>query len=383
MKILQVHNRYRNRGGEESVVDATANALQQKGVEVILAEKGPGDLPPGLRGKIRASLSGIYSFTAAREMRALLQREKPDCVHVHNLYPLFSPSILGECQRAGIPVVMTCHNYRPMCPVAVQFHAGKICERCHGHREYWCFLKNCRENRLESLAYAARHYVAEQFGWLRKHISRFVAISAFLKQQLAAAGLPEDRIDVIPNPVALPAAQTPGSGAYAGFAGRISEEKGLDVLIEAARRTPEIPVRIAGEGPLRARLASQAPPNVTFMGFLQGEALAAFYRDARFLIAPSAWQETFGLVVVEAMARGLPVIASGIGGLAEIVVDGETGLLAQPGDPGDLAHAMTRLWEDAGLCRAMSEAGRIRAAREYSLDRYSTRLMDTYQRAGA
>ncbi|HNT90079.1 MAG TPA: glycosyltransferase, partial [Candidatus Hydrogenedentes bacterium] len=236
MKVLLVHNRYRLRGGEDAVVETTLDLLRRRGDTALLFDKHSDDAAKGLARRARAVFSGIYSPASRREMARLLDQERPDVVHVHNLFPLLSPSVLVACRRAGVPVVMTCHNYRLVCPIAVHFIRGAVCDRCAGGREYWCFLWNCRDNRIESAAYALRGFVTRSLGLFLKNITLYLAISEFLKTRLIAAGVPEDRIEVVPNMISLPDTPVDASGgAYVAFAGRASEEKGIPVLLDAAR----------------------------------------------------------------------------------------------------------------------------------------------------
>lgn len=382
MRVLQVHNRYRIRGGEDAVVETTIGLLERRGQTARLFDKHSDKAAAGFLQRVRAVFSGIYSTAARGEMERILAEFSPDVVHIHNLYPLLSPSVLVACRRAGVPVVMTCHNYRLVCPIAVHFVNGKICERCAGGREYWCFLQNCRNNRLESAAYALRGQVTRTLGLFRNNVTLFLAISNFLKCRLIEAGLPEEHIMVVPNMIRVPESGADASqGSYAAFAGRASEEKGIPVLLAASRRLPEIRVQIAGHGPMLESLRRVAPANVMFPGMMSPEGLAVFYRGARFLVVPSVWHETFGLVAIEAMSYGIPVIASRIGGLQELVTDGRSGFLFEPGNPEDLADKMRTLWDDPALCGRMGQAAREEVTQRFREDVYYANLMTAYERA--
>lgn len=369
------------------MVEATVAALRRRGVEADLLSRDSRLLERSLAARAGAFFSGIYSFAAARAMRELLARRRPDFIHVHNLHPQFSPSVIVESHRAGVPVVMTCHNYRLVCPGGMHMQAGRICERCLGGHEYWCLLKNCKENLFESAGYALRNAVHRRLGLYRDRVSLFIAVSQFVRGRLIEAGLPADRIVAIPNMAPIPEEPDPatteaGEGDYIGFAGRFSPQKGIGTLLEAARLTG-LPVRLAGNAAAMPELARAAPQNVRFLGPLDPPAMAAFYRAARLVVVPSQCLEPFGLVAAEAMGHGRPVLAARIGGLTEIVEDGVTGMLFEPGDADELAVAMERLWADPALCRRMGQAGRARAASEFSEEKYVERLLAAYNQAAA
>lgn len=378
MRVMQVHNRYRLRGGEDAVVDATHALLQERGVAASLFTRDSGEMN-GLVEKAKSVVTSVRSAETAHSLAIELQSFRPDVVHVHNVFPLVSPVVFKVCADLGIPTVMTVHNYRLSCPIGVHFTHGAVCTRCAGGREYHCALQNCRGSRAESLAYALRGFATRLTGGFTRHTNAFIAISAFLKDKLVASGLPNDKVHVVYNMASAPESATDASqGGYALFCGRLSEEKGLDVLLEAARRAPDVPVRIAGDGELRATLEKTAPPNVAFLGLQDRSALAALYAGARFAIVPSTWWETFGLVAVEAMGHGLPVIAAGSGALPEIVLDGKTGIVVPPGDAPALANAMQALWGAPDHCAAYGAAGRARALAQFNRDNYFQGIMNVY-----
>lgn len=382
MKVLQVHNRYRFRGGEDAVFENTIDRLRERGVQVSALDKHSDDIGGSLLRKAVAVASGVYSPAAARAMTSLLQAERPDVVHSHNLFPLLSPSVLVACRRAGVPVVMTVHNYRLSCPIGVHFREGAVCEACRGGHEFQCLRHNCRGSLQESGAYALRGWVSNRLGLFRDNVTRFIAISAFLKAFLVADGFPADRIDVVHNAIHIPATPADaGAGQYAAFCGRLSEEKGIPLLLEAARQNPDIPVRIAGTGDLLDALKREAPANVSFLGQLNRDALADLYRNARCQVVPSVWHETFGLVAAEAMAHGIPVIASRMGGLQGLFDDGDSGLLFNPGDASDLAAKLRMLWDDPARAQAMGRAARTHAVQEFAASVHVDRLLQVYERA--
>ncbi len=383
MKLLQVYNDYRSFcGGEGTVVRMVAALVEKRGGTARLLTCSSKGLDRSIAGKVRGFFSGIYSRSAYRDMARTLDAMRPDVVHVHNLYPLLSPSVLVACRRAGVPVVMTNHNYLLTCPIVNHLHNGRVCEKCLGGREYWCVLQNCRGSVPESVAYAARSAVARKLHFFRDDVTIQIVLSNFAKQRLLKAGFDEHRIVVLPNMVELgpePNGRPPGQ--YVAYCGRMVPEKGVDVLLAAAARLPGVDLRLAGDGPSLDKLMIGAPPNARFVNRLGPAEMAAFYQGARFLVIPSKWFEGCPLVVSEAMSRGLPVIASRIGGLPEFVDDGTTGLLFEPGNVAELAHKIRLLWSNPDLCQQMGAAGRRKAVRQYSEEVYYDRLIAVYEKA--
>ena len=381
MKVIQLINLHRFRGGADVMAEESARLLTQNVQEAILLTRDSRELGEGWRGNVRAFINGIYSRSGIRMTAAALREHQPDVVHVHEVYPFFSPWALQECRKAGVPVVMTCHDYRLTCPVATHLCGNDICERCLNNREHWCFLKNCRGKRFESLAYALRSIVARKNRLFLDNVTLYTTPSAFVRRRLTEAHYPADRIHVLPNMVPIPETTTDAaSNAYAVYVGRISPEKGIESLLDA-QRLSGVPLRIAGDYGSMPDSAANASPDVSFVGVLDRNTLSDFYRQARFLIFPSVWHETFGLVIAEAMSHGLPVIAARIGAIPEVVDDGVTGLLFEPGNVAELADKMRLLSDDADLCRRLGAAGRTKVLRDYNPDAYYKRLMDIYEEA--
>ena len=320
MKILIVHNEYARPSGEEAVVDKMAEIFRGLGHEVAQLRMSTANARDSLKGNVRGFLAGIYSFRGRREMRRALRRERPDVVNVHNLYPFISPAALFECRRAGVPVVMTIHNFRLICPTGLFMRDNRPCELCLEHGNEWgCILHNCEGQRLKSLGYALRGWAARANGAYRKCVTRFACITDFQRRKLVEAGYDAARITVIPNaaePLTLRAGGAFGSGApsaegapserggasreggYVGFCGRISREKGVDLIVEVARRHPEMRFRLAG-GVRDKWLVEDLPENVELAGFLSGKDLDDFYRGARFMVMASRWYEGFPMAILE------------------------------------------------------------------------------------
>jgi glycosyltransferase involved in cell wall biosynthesis len=388
MRVCIVHNSYARPSGEEVSVQRLRELLVDHGHDVTMLWRSSAEIERMRLGRTRAFFSGIYSRGSRRAMRRLLDERRPDVVHVNNLYPLISPWVLVDCKRAGVPVVMSVRNHRLVCPNGLHLSRGEVCERCLGGREYWCVLRNCTESVFKSAGYALRNAVARRWRLFLDGVTVFAVLSPFQRDRLTAAGFPGDRVVVIPNMVGANGTEpppascaTPPLGEYVAYVGRVSPEKGVETLVAAAARCPDIPFKMAGATDRMPRLASAAPGNVTFVGHLDGASLHAFYRESRMVVLPSRCLEAFGLPLAEAMSHGKPAIASRIGGMPSIVEDGVTGLLVEPGNASELAGKIGALWERPELCRAMGEAGRAKALNEYSPARYYERLMAAYQYA--
>jgi glycosyltransferase involved in cell wall biosynthesis len=381
MRVLHAYNGHRGLGGAELATLATIRILREQGVEVEVFSRHSADLAPTLGGKVVAFAGGLYAREAVRAFEATLRDYRPDVVHVHELYPLISPWILPACTRAGVPVVMALFDFRLSCPVVTHNSRGESCHRCMGGREYWCVVRNCRESLPESIAYAMRSASARLFGLFERHVHRFIAVSEYLRDFLVGpAGIEAARVAVnypaiaiSPEPVA-----DPSRGTYVGFAGRFAREKGADVMIEACRRAG-LPMRFAGDAPSHPGI--RPGDDAGFVMTKSAAELAEFYRGARIIVVPSLWTETFGVVPAEAMSHGIPVVASRLGALQYTVLDGRTGLLAQPGDVADLAEKITRIWGDAELARTLGRGGREHVERNFSHRAHFDRTMEIYSQA--
>lgn len=372
MKVLLVHNDYGKYSGEEAVVDGMAAMLSEIGCEVSQLRMTTAGIRDSLGGKIHAFASGIYCPSGVRAMRQALERFRPDVVNVHNLYPFISPAALRECRRAGVPVVMTVHNFRLICPTGLFMRNGAPCELCLQRGDEWgCIRHNCENSILKSTGYALRNAVARLNRYYLDCVDRFACITRFQRDKLVAAGFPAERIEVIPNSVDVGQRQPDicSRGDYVAYCGRISSEKGVDMIIETARRHPDIPFRLAGE--VRNReLTDNLPANVELCGYLSGEALENFYRGARFAVMASRCYEGFPMSILEAARYARPVIAPGHGGFTEIISHGEdaSGMLFHPGDTDELDNAVATLWNDGKLCTQLGDKAYRKLRDRYATD---------------
>ena len=385
MKIALVHNRYAwpGRGsGEEVMFEAMRELLASKGHLVFPYVRSSLELQQMRFGHVHAFFSGIYNVKAKQAFAHFLAAVKPDMVLIQNLYPLLSPSILHACRAANLPVLMRCPNYRLLCPNGKFMTAGRVCEKCSGGHDYWCFFKNCEQNIFKSAGYALRSLVARQLAIFKNNVDIFMVLTPFAKEKFIQNGFDPERIHVLSG-LADPTSFTPTTiskaGSYVGFAGRLSHEKGVDTVIQAAKALPAIDFKIAGAYAHMPQLVREAPNNVCFLGQLGREELRRFYRNARFIVAPSQWYEGLPVVILEAMLAARPVIGSRIGGLPDIIDDERTGLLVDPHDHGAWREKIAYLWEAFELCQRFGNAGRQKAEAAYSPDAFYHRLMIAYQ----
>lgn len=379
MRVLHAYNRHRGGGGAEVHCDQVVNYSRERGLDIATFERDSNSIPETLAGKIGAFASGIYPRHAVQEFRRELARFRPDIVHAHELMPLITPWIFPECFKAGVPVVNTIYDFRLTCPVYTHFRDGHICQLCVGGREYNAILHNCRGSRAESAAFATWNVVARNFKLQANYVSQFIAPSPFVKDWLSSHGLFQDRITVMSPAVPIPETPAdPTRGEYVAYAGRFVPEKGVELLIEAARKTG-LPVKLAGNFPRHPAIAPGDPVECVMIRGPQ--AVAEFYRRARMVVVPSIWFETFGLVPAEAMAHGIPIIASRIGSLQRTVADGVSGLLFEPGNVGELAEKITRLWQDDALARRLGEGGFKMARERYSPAVSFEIMLQAYARA--
>jgi glycosyltransferase involved in cell wall biosynthesis len=358
--ILFLHNRYRTTGGEERVVDDLAWLVREQLAEpvaLLARDSGAVGSRGAAAGLLRGGLDPAEVATAVRDGRARV-------VHAHNLQPTLGWRALAAARAAGARVVVHLHQYRLVCAVGVCFTRGAECTRCHGRNTLPGVLRNCRGSRTQALAYGAGLAL-----WQHRVVAQADAVivpSAFARERLRELGvpLPWEQVHVLPPPVRAPVAGSgaeqrkpaPADGPYALVVARLSPEKGIDVAIDACRRAG-IALVVAGEGPERGSLARRAGGGrVRFLGRVDDARLAQLRAGAALALVPSRSAETFGLAAAEAMAAGLPVAASRVGALPELV--GEEGLVPA-GDAGALADAIERLRGDAGAGARARE--RVRA----------------------
>ncbi len=386
MRILVVHNSYQHRGGEDSVVEAEIVLLQSRGHAVETYTRSNHDVP-GMT-PLAVAQQTLWSSRTTHDVAALIDRFKPDIIHVHNTFPLISPSLYWAAERAGVPVVQTLHNFRLMCLNGLFLREGKVCEDCMGRLPWRGVVRRCyRGSTAASGVLAGMLTLHRGLGTYRNKVTRYIALNEFCRGKFIEGGLPAERVVVKPNfvdwaetfphPNPLPGGEGERKGLL--FVGRLSVEKGVATLAQAMALLADAQLRVAGDGPEAGVLDGVAC--VTRLGSLPGEAVRQEMSRAAALVVPSISYETFGLVIIEAFACGTPVIASRIGALAELVTDGITGLLFEPGNAEDLADKMTWAQQNPNAMATMGRNARKLYESEFTAERNYQQLMTIYQSA--
>jgi glycosyltransferase involved in cell wall biosynthesis len=392
MKIVIVHNTYQQPGGEDVAVAAESNLLERHGHTVVRYSRSNNEIAmmSGPR-RLLTVKDMIHSTKSRSEMLDLLRGQRPDLVHVHNTFMMVSPSVFEACREAGVPVVHTLHNYRLLCAGWSLSREGKVCEECLESGLWRGVWHGCyRDSRLMTAAVALMLQVHRMRGTWNHDVGGYVALTNFARAKFIEGGLPPSRIGVKPNFLESDPGErsAPGPGGFALFAGRLSAEKGAEVLLQAWQKLKaRIPLVVLGDGPLRESLETEAATrnlaNVTFAGWRSRDEILAAMKSASLLITPSLWYEGFPMTVVEAFACGTPVVCSRLGGLREIVEDGSTGLHFNPGDAEDLAGKLDWLWTQPSRLAAMGRAAREEYQRNYTAERNYELITEIYERTMA
>lgn len=378
MKILVAHNAYQHRGGEDIVVDAEVALLRDQGHTVEVYCRHNEAL--NRMSHAGAASEAIWSRRSASDVEQACLRFLPDVIHVHNTFPLISPSLYWAAAKHKVPVVQTLHNFRLLCPQAIFLRDGRICEDCIGKLPWRSVVRGCyRESALQSAVITGMLATHRALGTYRHRITRYIALNAFARDKYVAGGLPGERFRIKPNFVAAQAIAHTDRRHGGLYVGRLSTEKGIEVLARAATLAPAAALDVIGGGPLEP-LAMEAF-GAHYLGYQPLPEIMRRMASARFLVVPSICYENSPRTIVEAFACGLPVLASRLGALVEIVRDGVTGLLFNPCDPADLAAKIA--WANAhreDMAR-MGRAARAEYEACYTPQRNHEMLMDIYEDA--
>lgn len=404
MRILHVNKFFDMRDGVDIYVHELMRRQTSAGHEThILATRSPLNVATpdarfftvrhdyskseGALRDMRKATAFVWNREARRAMRQAIAEFKPDVIHLHNVYHHLTTSILAEIRKARVPCVQTLHDYKLACPNYKMFTEGAVCERCRGGRYYEAIKHHCLWP-----TFSANALGALEMGFTKatqayeRTVRTFICPSKFMADKMTEWGEPPSKMSVILNPTEVSSRQATRDGGYILNAGRLAVEKGVDVLIRAVARIPEIKLKIAGTGPEEARLKKLTEElgakNVLFLGFVRRADNLELWEKAQALVVPSVWYENASIAVLEAMGQGLPVMASRIGGLPEQIVDGESGLLFEPRDVDAWEAGLRKfasLNEDEK--RRLGEAGTKRAAGLFAWDAHLAKLEEAYSNA--
>jgi glycosyltransferase involved in cell wall biosynthesis len=345
LRILILHSRYLSGAvsGENRVIEDEAHLLGSAGHDVRVIAPSPQDAD--LISRVRAGVSAVWSRAAAQRVAAAVRRRHIDVVHVHNMFPALSPTVVRAARAAGAAVVMTLHNYRLMCLPATFLRDGKVCEACMGRVPWRGIQFRCYRSSMLGSAVLAASVTGHRALGTFDAVTRFLAVSEFVRTKYVEGGMEPSRVRVKDN-FTWPTSRRTGPGDYFLYLGRLSDEKGLDTVLQAWRQ-PIGRLIVAGDGPEAEVYRSGAPPGVEFIGTVPPGRVPSLLAGARALLVPSRWYEASPRSIIEAYAAGVPVIASRIGALPEAVKDGASGFLVPPNDPYAWREAAKRLLDTA------------------------------------
>jgi len=403
MKVLLANKHFYLKGGADVSFFETANLLESKGHKLIFFSMQDNRNFPSIYkkyfvsnvdyynskglGKINSSLRLLYSVQAKKKFEKLIKDENPDLIHLHSIYHQISPSILHANRKPKLPVVMSLHDYKVICASYLMLNKEKTCEACKGGRYYYCLLKSCVQySYIKSLLNTLEMYLHHKILNIYNLVDIFIAPSRFLKEKIAEMGF-KNNIVYIPHFIRLeqfiPKYDWEEKSII--YFGRISKEKGLVTLIEAMKKINGVVLKIVGEGPykefLLSRYKNQNLKNIKYLGYKSGENLRSEIRNSMFVVFPSEWYETFGLVALEAFALGKPVIGSRIGAIPELVRDNVTGITFACGNVEDLRSKINYLKDDSNKIIELGKNARDFVEQEFNGDKHYSKLINVYEEA--
>lgn len=384
MRILLVHNFYQQPGGEDQVFHAEAGLLSRRG-HSVLCHTVHNDVIYRM-GSLELAAATVWNRRAQREFKDVLMDFHPDVVHFHNTFPLLSASVLQAAVASGAGVIQTLHNFRLICPSAHFYRDGRVCEDCLGRGLalpglfHGCY-RGSRTASAGAVAFQGMHRFLRNRA-AEPHI--YIALTAFTREKFSQAGFPADRIVVKPNFLLSDPGTGDGQGGYGLYVGRLTEEKGIRVLLDAWCETNvSFELRVVGHGPLANEVAQRAEehPGVRWLGRRGHDDVQRLMKGALFVVIPSLWFEGLPMTVVESFAAGTPVFASNIGSLANLIEDNVNGRLVPPGDVRSLAETISWAASRQSEVLRMRVAARREFERRFSAEDNYQALMEIYERA--
>ena len=402
MRVLLVTNNYQITGGAEVFAHEIARVLKNLGHDVAFfcaasesSQTAPfGHLFPAtvdykggpLLGRMLRIKGLIYSSVAKKAMEEMIYQFRPDLVHAFAIYNGLTPSVLEACREKGIPVVMSCNDYKHICPNYKLFHHHRTCEECKGRRFHRAVVNHCcKDSLVISVASSIEAYVHEWMNLYRRNVHTFLFASNFMLEKTSEFWKGASfRTAILRNPFDSPShACRHDQGEYFLYFGRLIDEKGVDLLLKAMEHVPEAHLKIVGSGPdeirLREQVRSRGHGSVEFLGALWGSSLDEVLQGCRAVVVPSLWHENFPYVILQAFAAGKAVIGSRRGGIPELIEDGKSGLLYDAADDHALADALTALWSDPVRAVGMGRAAKAWCDQEFNDETFGRALMTRYE----
>jgi glycosyltransferase involved in cell wall biosynthesis len=404
MKVLMCNKFLFEDGGPERYILELSDMLEKHGNQVVyFAMQHPKNIKTeyskyfvsqvflsnhrkvNWKEKMKTSLKIIYSIEAQKKIERLISEQKPDLAHLHNIYHQISPSILPILQKKGIPVVMSLHDYKLVCPNYSLMTQGEVCEKCNSSKYYQAVLHKCvKDSFSASLLNCMEMYVHKFLKLYEKNVDLFIAPSLFMQEKLSEFGLDKSKIFYLPPWVKeIESSPSYNYSYFFLYFGKISKEKGVETLIRAMEKIKKGQLLIAGEGEEKDRLQNYTNQNridnVKFLGFMERSQLNELIRACRFVVLPSEWYENSPSALYESFALGKPVIGSRIGGIPELIQDGVNGLLFEPKNTEELKEKITYLYHRPLLAQKMGMAARKFVEEKYSAEEYYNKLLSVYQ----
>ena len=403
-KILIINNFYYNRGGDCTYMFSLKNLLEKKGHKItIFSMHHPQNFASessryfvnyinydeelkkmSISSGMKVLRRTVYSREAIKNIRALIKNEKPDIAHIQNIHHHVTPSIFHVLKKYGVPIVWTLHDYSLICPNTSFLAHGKICEKCRKMKYYWPVITRCKKNSFGASLMAAVETITHRILGLTNLVDVLIAPSEFLCGKFVEYGFNKKQLVTLKYFTEIrPYMEEKVTGDYYLFVGRISEEKGVKTLIDAAVKINSGKLKIAGDGPLLEEMKQYAASRdhnnvIEFLGHKSRDEVTELYNKCKFLVVPSEWYETSGLIIFEAFSFGKPVIASNIGGITELVKDGVRGLFFRMGDSDDLAVKIQYLLDNPDLVSVMGKNARIFAEQELGPKIHYEKIMEVY-----
>jgi glycosyltransferase involved in cell wall biosynthesis len=385
MRILLCHNYYQLAGGEDRCFEDEGRLLEQHGHQVIRYQRD-NDHIAGLKQQLTTAANAIWNRQTVRDIRQLIRANEIELVHCTNLFPVISPALYYAASRERVPVVQSLHNYRLFCANSYFLREGKVCEDCAAKRFAWPAIQHrCyRDSRVGSAVVATMQAVHHGIGSWQKKVSLFIALTEFARNKFIQYGLPADRIALKPNFVDPIPDCGAGEGGFALFVGRLSPEKGIDLLLRAWQ-DPRCtrPLHIVGDGPLRDQVlaAAQGNERIVYCGSLPPDQVLGKMSQAGFLVIPSIWYEGLPRTIVESLAVGTPILAADIGSLTDLARPGAGGMKFKAGDLDALRDAAAFLCQSASMLEQMRHEARQEFLSRYTAAANYQTLLAIYQRA--